>query len=180
MTSSAWQIQSSSGFLACWFNSPRSLSADFHMGARFFSNGTEAANSMFRVNRRTRPGTARRSPFPSSPQSFRPASPGSQCGSWPLSVLRRASAFLRAQTRSHHPAESLQSALPTAAPAHCLKSDQVCPSGCVCHAVRAPGSNVTWAPTRGIGRREQRVNAHRACEPICRPRFHGTLGTASL
>ena len=46
----------------------------------------------------------------------------------------------------------------------------VWPSGCVCHAVRAPGSNVTLAPrTRaGIGRVEQRIDPNRAGEPIGR------------
>src|ERR1700734_2138431 len=28
---------------------------------------------------------------------------------------------------------------------------RVWPSGCVCHAVRAPGSKVTWAPTTRAG-----------------------------
>src|ERR1700754_1700691 len=31
---------------------------------------------------------------------------------------------------------------------------KVCPSGCVCHAVRAPGSNVTRAPCTRSGEKE--------------------------
>ena len=52
----------------------------------------------------------------------------------------------------------------------------VWPSGCVCHAVRAPGSNVTLAPTARAGAFgfEQRVDAHRAGEPIGRS-FAGRL-----
>ena len=43
---------------------------------------------------------------------------------------------------------------------------RVWPSGCVCHAVRAPGSKVTLPPltARRIARLEQRIDAHRAGE----------------
>ena len=52
----------------------------------------------------------------------------------------------------------------------------VWPSGCVCHAVRAPGSNVTLAPTTraGSGRFEQRIDAYRAGEVLGRS-FAGRL-----
>src|SRR5947208_5312369 len=41
-------------------------------------------------------------------------------------------------------------------PSHCAQPTpevtiNVCPSGCVCHAVRAPGSNVTLAPRTRAG-----------------------------
>jgi len=57
----------------------------------------------------------------------------------------------------------------------------VCPSGCVCHAVRAPGSKVTLAPAaRGrSGRAEQWIDAHRAGEPL-RGSFAGRLGSDSF
>src|SRR5437667_12008669 len=47
---------------------------------------------------------------------------------------------------------------------------RVWPSGWVCHAVLAPGSNVTLAPDTRAGSEggglEQRVDAHRAGEPL--------------
>ena len=56
----------------------------------------------------------------------------------------------------------------------------ICPSGWVCHAVRAPGSNVTALPPRAPARnRKQRVDPHRAGEPIRRP-FAGRLRTGSF
>src|SRR5271167_2853097 len=41
-------------------------------------------------------------------------------------------------------------------PQHCVQPHpevtiKVCPSGCVCHAVRAPGSNVTLTPSPRAG-----------------------------
>src|SRR5579864_6749211 len=42
-------------------------------------------------------------------------------------------------------AESPRSDLPSAVPEQPAVTMRVCPSGCVCHAVRAPGSNVTLA-----------------------------------
>jgi hypothetical protein len=46
----------------------------------------------------------------------------------------------------------------------------VCPKGCVCQAVRAPGSNVTLAPrnTRRVGGLKQRLDANGAGEILCR------------
>src|SRR2546426_11310122 len=45
---------------------------------------------------------------------------------------------------------------------------KVCPRGCVCHAVRAPGSNVTLAPAAraGSGGLKQRIDPHGPGEPV--------------
>ena len=47
---------------------------------------------------------------------------------------------------------------------------RVWPSGCVCQAVRAPGSKVTLALNqRWIRGLKKLINPYGACEPLCRP-----------
>ena len=64
----------------------------------------------------------------------------------------------------------LDRAAPALRPAEPAVTISVWPSGCVCQAVRAPGSKVTLAPrdARRVGRLEQRIDADRAGEPFGR------------
>src|SRR5688572_30671560 len=65
-------------------------------------------------------------------------------------------------------------------PQHCTQpqpdvTSKCCPSGCICHAVRAPGSNVTKAKdTPRIRCLEERINPHVAGKICFRP-FRGRL-----
>ena len=91
--------------------------------------------------------TACRSPFPANRPANRSASPGSRYGSWPLRPSLHASA-------SHPASPGLISSI--GPPSRCAEPQpavtiRVWPSGCVCHAVCAPGSKVTRAMATRAG-----------------------------
>ena len=91
--------------------------------------------------------------FPSTPPFCHSALLGWRCVSWPFSASRRASVSTPEKTKPRHPDGSPRSdrlhveLRPT--PNVMIR---VWPSGCVCHAVRAPGSNVTLAAAVRAGR----------------------------
>ena len=91
-----------------------------------------------------RPHIARRSPAPSTPPPCHPAFPESQCASSPSSPPLRANASLLEVTQSH-PHGRISSAGPPhrCALPHPAITISVCPSGCGCHAVRAPPAGTT-------------------------------------
>ena len=127
----------------CMFLLPNFIGSLLRQRHEIVGSSADSAQRLHAI----RHGIARHGPFPSSQQTYRRAFPQWRCASWLWLAWRHANASHPAGSRPTSPGR-IWSIGP---PQRCAKPQpavtiRIWPSGWVCQAVRAPGSNATLAP----------------------------------